>query len=439
MTAVRSRGSDRPATASRAASSSSSCCACAWPGRAAGTAGRPGRPRCRRARPGVPSPSRTARRRSVASAPSATLAPMRDDRHVAGASDCARDGPATRAPGSQASTMRWALLPPNPNALSRGPARAGPRLGVRPAAAAACRRARRSARRRASVAGRMPARIAPSTLSSPAPPAAVSRWPDVRLHRADRQVAAAGEHAGRAADLDGVADRRTGRVALEQRDRLRARRRPARRPAAWPAPAPPRPARAGRRRGRRWTARPPGSRRGPGRRPRSRRRSRMSATSTTPSPGDQPVGAAVERPAAPGRARRPQRAEALRDQQAVRPADGAGEHEVGAAVAQPVAGEPDRVQRRGAGGVEREAAAARAQRAGREVRGQPGGEPVPAVAGRATVRARPPRRSGPARRRVGQVAQDQPGARAAGRSVAGLAPAPGARRAAPSAPAGRAA
>ena len=43
---------------------------------------------------------------------------------------------------------------------------------------------------------------------------------------------------------------------------------------------------------------------------------------------------------------------------------------------QPVAGELDRVKRGGAGGVEGEATGPQAERAGGEMRGQAGGEPV---------------------------------------------------------------
>jgi len=98
------------------------------------------------------------------------------------------------------------LQPPNPKALT--PATRGPchgsfassgRRGVPRRAAFSSRTPR--------VAGLIPASIAASTLSRPAPPAAASTCPMLDLAEPDRQVLVAGEDRRGAHDFHGVADR----------------------------------------------------------------------------------------------------------------------------------------------------------------------------------------------------------------------------------------
>ena len=91
----------------------------------------------------------------------------------------------------------------------------------------------------------------------------------------------------------------------------------------------------------------------------------------------QPVGGPVKRRAAAGRGQGPQLAESHLGEQAVRPRHPARQHGVGAARAQLVAGQLDRVERRGAGRIQGVAAAAQPQRPGQDGRrqaGDPAGE-----------------------------------------------------------------
>ena len=84
------------------------------------------------------------------------------------------------ASGFHSSTIRWALLPPKPKALtaarrgvdgstSHGSGACSMRNGVPSMASSGCSTGREG--------GRVPVRIAPSTLSRPATPATVIRWP----------------------------------------------------------------------------------------------------------------------------------------------------------------------------------------------------------------------------------------------------------------------
>ena len=74
--------------------------------------------------------------------------------------------------------------------------------------------------------------------------------------------------------------------------------------------------------------------------------------------GHEAVGVAVERPRPAAAAQRLERGEAHVDEQVVGAVDGSGEHEVGDAVVQPIAGQLDRVQAARTGRVERERAGA---------------------------------------------------------------------------------
>ncbi len=175
MTVVRSRGNSIPAAASRAASSRSTCCACAN-SRSRGGKRKPGSLTSMDERgPGCRSPSRIARRKSSASSPSPTLAPIAV-MATAASGRRVRRAAGISAPGTHSSTMRCAFVPPKPKALTahrRGPGHssspASRRSGV-PSNAVIGSSA-------LSEGGRTWARMAPSTLSSPAPPAAVSRCP----------------------------------------------------------------------------------------------------------------------------------------------------------------------------------------------------------------------------------------------------------------------
>jgi hypothetical protein len=82
--------------------------------------------------------------------------------------------------------------------------------------------------------------------------------------------------------------------------------------------------------------------------------------------GDQAVRLAVQRTAPAARAERGQRGEPGLDQQRIRAADAARQHQVGGPVVQAVAGELQREERGGAGGVERERAGTESERAGAE-------------------------------------------------------------------------
>ena len=95
--------------------------------------------------------------------------------------------------------------------------------------------------------------------------------------------------------------------------------------------------------------------------------------------GDQAVGLAVEGAALPGAAHRGQRAEADVDEQVVGAVDASGEHEVGGALVQPVAGQFDRVQRGGAGRVQGVAALLEPECSGGQDGRQAGVEPVTRV------------------------------------------------------------
>src|SRR5439155_15982794 len=83
----------------------------------------------------------------------------------------------------------------------------------------------------------------------------------------------------------------------------------------------------------------------------------------------QPVRARVERPTAARWRKRSKLAEAHLCIEAFRTRDAAGQHAIGAAFTQLVAGEFQRVERRCAGGIKREAAAAEVQRAGEQTGG----------------------------------------------------------------------
>ena len=126
-----------------------------------------------------PRPANKATARSRALSPWPTRAPtetiaMGSRRRLAGAAIEARN--ASGLSPSQASTMRWALLPPKPNALMAarlGPVQGSSSVSTRndvPVSAGFFTSAE-------SEAGRTPASIAARTLSSPAVPAAVIRWP----------------------------------------------------------------------------------------------------------------------------------------------------------------------------------------------------------------------------------------------------------------------
>ncbi len=82
--------------------------------------------------------------------------------------------------------------------------------------------------------------------------------------------------------------------------------------------------------------------------------------------GDESIGVAMKRPAPSGAAHRGQRTEAHVDEEIVGPAHPAGQHHVGPAVVEPVAGELDRVQRGRAGGVDGESAEPQLQSTGGE-------------------------------------------------------------------------
>ena len=81
---------------------------------------------------------------------------------------------------------------------------------------------------------------------------------------------------------------------------------------------------------------------------------------------------------APGR-ERPELGEAHLGVERIGPRDAAGDHGVGPARPQLVDGQLERVERRGAGGVERERRAPQPQRLGHQRRGQPGGKGVQRV------------------------------------------------------------
>ena len=86
----------------------------------------------------------------------------------------------------------------------------------------------------------------------------------------------------------------------------------------------------------------------------------------------QPVRGTVKRRAAAGRGQGPQLAESHLGEQAVRPRHPARQHGVGAPRAQLVAGQLDRVERRGAGRIQGVAAAPQPQRPGQDGRRQAG-------------------------------------------------------------------
>ena len=148
---------------------------------------------------------------------------------------------------------------------------------------------------------------------------------------------------------------------------------------------------------------PRDARRGCGRRRAARRRRRLSTNIPAPSPTTRPSAAASNGDGAPRRRQRAQLREAHLRVEAVGPRDAAGQHRVGAAGAQLVDRELERVQRRGAGRVEREGAAAEAEgpreHAARQARRRSGwpGSSAPrearAPSGRALPRSKPGRRS----------------------------------------------
>ena len=86
----------------------------------------------------------------------------------------------------------------------------------------------------------------------------------------------------------------------------------------------------------------------------------------------QSVGGGMERAAPAGAADGFQGAEADVQKQIVRAVHGAGQHQVGAAVVEGVAGQADRVQRRGAGGIQGEGAQIQPQRLRQKMGGQTG-------------------------------------------------------------------
>ncbi len=85
----------------------------------------------------------------------------------------------------------------------------------------------------------------------------------------------------------------------------------------------------------------------------------------------EPVGVAMKWAAASARRDRAQRREAGVQEEVIGAVDRARQHEIGAAVMQPVAGQLDGIERGRTGGVEREGARAQAERARQDVRRQP--------------------------------------------------------------------
>ncbi|SRX82268.1 hypothetical protein MPP7335_04028 [Mycolicibacterium parafortuitum] len=130
----------------------------------------------------------------------------------------------------------------------------------------------------------------------------------------------------------------------------------------------------------------------------------------------QPVGVGVERPGPAGHAQRLQRGEAEVQEQVVGAVDPTGDHHVGGAIVQRVAGQLDRVQRGRARRVEGVRRPRHAHRPGDQVHRQPRTESVAGidvtVAGPHTLDERRVHRA-----RIGQVADDQPGARRRDRSA----------------------
>lgn len=125
--------------------------------------------------------------------------------------------------------------------------------------------------------------------------------------------------------------------------------------------------------------------------------------------GDQSVGAVVEGPGSAGAAQRLQGGEADVQQQIAGAVDAAGEHDVGGAVVQAVAGQFDRVQRRGAGGVECGGAAGQAQGLRDQMRRQPRHESIARIGGGFFAAPDGFGEVGHALRGIAEVAQDDAG------------------------------
>ena len=131
--------------------------------------------------------------------------------------------------------------------------------------------------------------------------------------------------------------------------------------------------------------------------------------------GDEPVRVLVERPAAAGGREGLERGEAHVDEEVVGARDRGREHQIGAAIGQRIAGELDRVERTGAGGIQRERAVGEA-----EIQG-PGGQKRGESRGKAVARVDTTRgpdaapdlfgEVGQARRRERQVREDEAGSR----------------------------
>ena len=98
-----------------------------------------------------------------------------------------------------------------------------------------------------------------------------------------------------------------------------------------------------------------------------------------PRGGNESVGVGVERARPARRAQRLQGGEPQMQEQVIGSVDSAGQHHVGVAVLQCVAGELDRVQRRRARRVQREGRPGDAHRLGDQMYRQSGGEPVARV------------------------------------------------------------
>ena len=181
-------------------------------------------------RPGRGSPSSTAWRKSSASAPSATRAPIATIAtgslvSSGGGARAGRAGAAAERGGeapagpSQASTIRCALVPPKPNALTARAPRPRPvfRLG---------QQAQRGAVQlpdrviRAQRGGAHPGPHRAEHLEQPGASRDGQQVADVGLDRADREIRARREDPARAACLYAVSHRSPGGVAFEQRNGL---------------------------------------------------------------------------------------------------------------------------------------------------------------------------------------------------------------------------
>ena len=235
----------------------------------------------------------------------------------------------------------------------------------------------------------------------------------VRLQRTDREASAICVHVSARSDLGCIADAGAGGVALEQRDVRRVETGEVERRLHGPNLA------VGRRceqTSSTTVVRQSDATDDPVDRVTVAHRVGETAQRDEPAPfgRDETVGVDVERPRPPRGAQRLECRETGMDEQVVGAVHGAGEHQIGVAVVESIAGQLDRIQAARAGGIQRQCADAETQRPLEQECRKSGHEPIPGIAGvgrrvggaARLTRLHCLRERGHARRRERQIAEN---------------------------------